>query len=117
MNDKYFEEGAEIEKNEEVKEAVRKEPKFEEELQAAVDQNSKQFYENVLTRANETILGLRDQVKTFNEQQIAFRDEVAMACYVPHVATVSDYKKAASDAFRAADAFLRIRESGDAIID
>ena len=98
-------------------ENIPAEKPFEEQLTEAVGQSVEQFYTDLLKRADETIKLQREQLNKYAEQQIAFRDEVAMACYVPLVATVSDYKKAASDAFRAADAFLRIRESGDGIID
>jgi len=94
-----------------------KEVPFEEQLTEAVGQSVEQFYKDLLKKADETIKAQRVQLRDFSRQQIAFRDEVALACYVPLIANVDDYKKAASDAFRAADAFLRVRESGDTIID
>ena len=102
-------------KEEKTEETVQEVP-FEEQLDAAVEQNKDQFYQNVLKQADERIKALNEQVEEIQKQQLEFRDEVAVRCFVPLIPVTDDYKKAASDAYRAADAFLRVRESGDEII-
>ena len=92
---------------------VKEEPtkKFDEQLDEALEQSVEQFYKDVLQKANETILSQNKQIKLLNENQIIFRDEVALQCYIPLIGIVSDYPTAARDAYTAADAFLRFRES------
>ena len=97
---------------------AQQEPKqvpFEEQLEEALTINTREFFEGVLKKANETIIGQGKQITLLNEQQITFRDEVALQCYVPLIEKVNDYPKAAQDAFRAADAFLRFREQGNGL--
>lgn len=97
----------------EVSEKIPAEKPFEEQLNDAVGQSVEQFYKDLLVRADETIKAQSKQINDLNNQQIAFRDEVALACYVPLINEVSDFDLAAGSAFRAADAFLRAREGAE----
>ena len=85
---------------------------FEDHLDRALEQNKDQFYQNVLKQADEKIKSQSDQITSLMKQQVEFRDEVAVHCYVPLINEVSDYSKAAISAYQAADAFLRARETG-----
>ena len=93
-------------------EETAKQVPFEDHLDRALDQNKDQFYQNVLKQADEKIKSQSDQITSLMKQQVEFRDEVAVHCYVPLINEVSDYSKAAISAYQAADAFLRARESG-----
>jgi hypothetical protein len=95
-----------------IEEKVSAEKPFEEQLTEAVSQSVEQFYTDLLKKADSAIKGQAKQIADLNAQQIAFRDEVALACYVPLIDRVSNHDQAANDAFRAADAFLRAREGG-----
>ena len=56
---------------------------------------------------------LAKQLGEIQRQQVEFRDEIAIRCFVPLIPLVTDsdnYRKAASDSYRAADDFLRVRE-------
>jgi len=56
------------------------------------------------------------QIREIQKQQIEFRDEIAIRCFIPLISLISgtdNYRKAASDAYRAADDFLRVREGGE----
>ena len=98
--------------NEKIEEKVMAEKPFEEQLDEAVGQSVEQFYKDLLTRADTTIKGQAKQISDLNAQQIAFRDEVALACYPILIKELSGYQDAANESFRAADAFLRAREGG-----
>lgn len=85
---------------------------FEEQLNEAVDQNTNQFYQNILKEAEERIRSQAAQIESIQSQQIEFRDEIAVRCFVPLIDKVDSFEKAASSAYQAADAFLRARETG-----
>lgn len=85
---------------------------FSEQLDSAVRQNTDQFYQDVLKQADERMQSLAEQVHKLQAQQLEFRDEIAVRCFVPLMNIVGDYPKAAISAYQAADAFLRARESG-----
>jgi hypothetical protein len=95
-----------------VEETIPAEKPFEEQLDDAVGQSVEQFYKDLLVKADQTIKGQSRQINDLNNQQIAFRDEIALACYVPLIEKVSTHDEAAVSAFNAADAFLRAREGG-----
>jgi len=85
---------------------------FAEQLDEAVGHNVENFYKELLIRADETIKAQRVQLDDLNNQQVEFRDEVAVACFVPLITEVGDYVTASAEAYRAADVFLRTREGG-----
>lgn len=110
MDDEYF-------KNKEAQdvpeEATPQEKPFEERLEDLEDKMIEDFRIDLLRQAEETILRQNEQISELQENTVSLRDEVALQCYVPLLNEVSDYEKAAVDAYRAADVFLRAREKGD----
>lgn len=94
----------------EINETIPSEKPFEEQLDAAVDQSVEQFYKDLLVKADETIRLQALQLADIQSQQLEFRDEIAVRCFVPFVDKFSSYGDAAGEAYRAADAFLRSRE-------
>ncbi|KKM23613.1 hypothetical protein LCGC14_1613420 [marine sediment metagenome] len=104
------EERKQVEEVVEEKETEQALPGFEKQLDTAFEQNIEHFYKDVLTKANERIQIQGTQIKALTEQQVIFRDEIALVCYVPLISEMSEYKIAAHEAYNAADAFLRARE-------
>ena len=95
---------------------VAEEVPFEKQLESAVGQSVEQFYKDLLVKADETIKAQGRQLQEIQNQQVEFRDEIAIRCFVPLIPLITDsdnYRKAASDAYRAADDFLRVREGGE----
>jgi len=89
-----------------------KEPTFDEQLNAAVEQNTENLYTALLKQADEKIKAQDEQIRNIQHQQLEFRDEVAVRCYVPLITETGDNKQAAMSAYQAADVFLRAREDG-----
>jgi len=101
---------------EETQALVVQEVPFVEQLEKAVGQSVEQFYKDLLVKADETIKAQGRQLQEIQNQQVEFRDEIAIRCFVPLIPLISgsdNYRKAASDAYRAADDFLRVREGGE----
>ena len=95
---------------------VAQEVPFEKQLDNAVGQSVEQFYKDLLVKADETIKVQGRQLNEIQRQQVEFRDEIAIRCFIPLISLISgtdNYRKAASDAYRAADDFLRVREGGE----
>lgn len=85
---------------------------FEEQLKDEEERTIENLHMTMLKLADETIKSQAKQIQELSQQQINFRDDVALQCYVPLIKEVDNYEKAAVDAYRAADAFLRARETG-----
>jgi len=85
---------------------------FEEAIIEAKDEVVEEFYKDALLKAGEFIKALQQQNAELHEQQLVLRDEVALQCYSVLIRENSDYKQAAGDAYTAADAFIRVRETG-----
>jgi hypothetical protein len=93
-----------------------KQVSFEEQLDKAVGQSVEQFYKDILKQADIKIKAQEKQLKNIQSQQVEFRDEIAIRCFVPLIPLISDsdnYRQAASSAYRAADDFLRVREGAE----
>ncbi len=93
-------------------EKQEKEPTFNDQLSEAIEQNIVQFLQGGLEEADKRIRSQNEQIQTIQEQQLEFRDEIAVRVFVPLIDKVDSFDKAASDAYRAADSFLRARETG-----
>jgi len=106
---KLVPQGEEVEEKVEI---VQEEPAFEEQLQAAAKQSTEQFYTDVLTQADTRIKAQEEQIRQLQVQQLEFRDEIAMRLYIPFIDRATTHEQAATDAYTAADAFLRARETG-----
>ena len=94
-----------------VEEEVQEVP-FEEQLTSAVEQNTIQFLQGGLEEADKRIRSQNEQMQAIQQQQLEFRDEIAVRCFVPLIDKFSTYDEAAKEAYRASDAFLRARETG-----
>lgn len=68
--------------------------------------------EALLEAAYTEISQLKRVNQQLQDQQLRLRDEVALRCYIEIFKDVADAKKSAIDAYRIADAFLRVRETG-----
>jgi len=112
ITDMAREEESQEEATEKVEVSGPKEVPFDEQLDRAVGQSVEQFYKDVLKQADNRIKAQETQIQNLTKQQLEFRDEVAVRCYVPLIDKVESYDKAAVSAYQAADAFLRARESG-----
>lgn len=71
-----------------------------------------ELQEQLLENAYEEIANLRLINQTLREEQLQLRDEVALRCYIEIFKDVADAEKSAIDAYRIADIFLRVRETG-----
>lgn len=114
MDDKYAEaeETAKPTKKVEIQETIPAEKPFEDQLDKAVGQSVEQFYKDVLKQADTRIKAQEEQIKGLQEQQLGFRDEIAVRVFVPLIDKFSTYDEAAKEAYRASDSFLRARETG-----
>lgn len=92
-------------------------PNILERVDTGKEQVTEAFYRELLVQADGQIQALHKQVGELQEAQLDLRDEVALQCYVPLIKEVTDYQKAATDAYRAADVFLRVRETGINIVE
>ena len=82
---------------------LNKQPLIDDELELMKDTLDKVFKENeYLKKVNQELYS----------NQISFRDEIAKELFIHIFDTVSDPEKATEDAYRAADAFIRIRDKG-----
>jgi uncharacterized protein YdcH (DUF465 family) len=94
----------------------KKQPQSEASFSSLLDESenivTKEFLRSLIIEAEEIINAQRVQIEELQKAQIELRDEVALQCYVPLLNVVSNHDIAASDAYRAADAFLRAREGG-----
>jgi hypothetical protein len=95
MDDKYAEaeETAKPTKKVEVQETIPAEKPFEEQLDEAVGQSVEQFYKDVLKQADTRIKAQEEQIRTIQAQQLEFRDEIAVRCYVPLIDKFSTREK------------------------
>jgi len=73
---------------------------------------TEQMYRELLERAYEKIATLKMSLVKVQEQTVNLRDQVASKCYPTTLSEASSTEEAAIDAYRAADAFLRVRETG-----
>lgn len=71
-----------------------------------------ELQEALLSSAYTEISQLKRTNKALMEQQLKLRDEVALRCYIEIFKDVGDAKQSAVDAYKIADAFLRVRETG-----
>jgi len=85
---------------------------FEDQVKSMEDQVVEELRESLLKAAYEENRQLREINAGLLNDQVLFRDEVALACFVPLINSVADYRTAAIEAYRAADEFTRIREIG-----
>ena len=81
-----------------------------EKLTEADAELSAQLRETLLEDAYRRVRQLEEINKRLQDQILDLRDEIALDCYVSLIHEVSDADKAAEDAYRLADIFLRIRE-------
>jgi hypothetical protein len=112
MDDKYLE--SEEKKEEQQEEQPQQEaakPVFQERLRELEANLVSDFRVDLLEKAEQTIAYKDKQIAQLQKDAIGLRDEVALKCYVYLIKEVGDYPKAAADAYRAADAFLRVREN------
>lgn len=80
------------------------------------EQLEKELQEQLLKSSYEKILQLELQLEGIKEKEIKFRDKVAMECFIALLPNVTDWQTAATDAYIAADVFLRIREGKDVVV-
>ena len=116
MDDKKSQEATKGVVDEKSEALVLQEVSFEEQLSNAVEQNKDQFYQNILKQADTRIKAQDVQIREIQKQQVEFRDEIALRCFIPLISLISgadNYRQAASSAYRAADDFLRVREGGE----
>jgi hypothetical protein len=69
----------------------------------------KEFECDILRR---TIKNLKTEISELRKRELSMRDFTASDMFIEISKTVSDPEKAAEDAYRAADAFMRIRDKG-----
>jgi len=89
-----------------------KEPTFNEQLDSAMEANTIQFLQGGLEEADKRIRSQNEQMEAIQNQQLEFRDDVAVRVFVPLIDKLDNFDQAAISAYQAADAFLRARESG-----
>jgi len=73
-----------------------------------------ELQESLLDTAYEENEKLRLLLEEAKKEQLEFRDDVALEIYAKQFKDTPDYTVAAVDAYRAADAFLRVRDTGEA---
>jgi len=101
------------EEQEQLQEKVEvKEATFGGILSEAMEQNTIQFLQGGLEEADKRIRTQNEQMQAIQAQQLEFRDEIAVHVFVPLIDKFSTYDEASKEAYRAADAFLRSRETG-----
>lgn len=69
------------------------------------------LYESLLESAYTENKQLREINARLEQEKLALRDDVALHCFTSIFEKTSDAKQAAQDAYRMADAFLRVRET------
>jgi hypothetical protein len=70
------------------------------------------MYRELVERSYEKVASLKLQLASVVNQSVNLRDKVAIACYSVHLDEANSTEEAAMDSYRAADALLRVRESG-----
>jgi len=73
---------------------------------------SSQMYRNLLERSYEKVAGLKQQLEVLQNQTITLRDKTATEVYPGILIQSTSAEQAAVDSYRAADALLRVRETG-----
>lgn len=71
----------------------------------------------LLQSAYSEIAQLKRTNKALIEQQLELRDNVALHCFVSIYEKSGDARQSAADAYRMADAFLRVKETGGIVDD
>ena len=71
-----------------------------------------EMYRELVERGYEKIAALKLQLQSMTEIGITMRDKIAFGVYASAIEEASSLEDAAVDAYRAADALLRVRESG-----
>lgn len=87
-------------------------PAFNKRLDSVIEQNTIQFLQGGLEEADKRIITQNDQMQAMQQQQLEFRDEIAVRVFPLLIDKLSGYDQAATSAYQAADAFLRARETG-----
>lgn len=77
------------------------------------EQVKKVLLEEELKKKDKQIALLTWQIQRLNTNLADIRDTIAMNCFVQFFGTSPSYEKAAIDSYKAADSFLRIRDSGE----
>ena len=77
-------------------------------------QISVELYRELLERSYEKVAGLKQALAAIQNQTVNLRDRIATKVYPTTLVDASSTEEAAEDAYRAADALLRVRETGRA---
>jgi hypothetical protein len=87
-----------------------------EDMDKLLDQTEQELtigmYRELIKKAHDQIKNLNKLNETLNYMSIRYRDELASKIYVQQIELCVDFESATEFAFKAADAFLRIREEG-----
>jgi hypothetical protein len=75
-------------------------------------QMSSALYKDLLEKSYEKVAGLKQQLIAIQNQTVTLRDKIASAVYPGVLVQSMSSEQAAEDAYRAADALLRVRETG-----
>ena len=77
-------------------------------------QMTAEMYRELLERSYEKIAGLKLSLVAAQGQNITLRDEIAKVMFSTAMIDATSLEDAAVDAYRAADALMRVRETGHA---
>ena len=85
-------------------------------MNAEKEKIEKELQEDLLEEAYDQIIQLKLQLTEAREEQVKFRDDIAKECFIALLSSgITTWDLAASDAYVAADVFLRVREGKEVI--
>lgn len=77
-----------------------------------VKEISIELLEGYLAKAEGKIDQLEEVITKYKNAEVKLRDKVAISCFSQHFTSTPSYERAAEDSYKAADAFMRVRDHG-----